>query len=361
MSGNFFGTLFKVASFGESHGLAIGGIVDGVPPLIPLNEADLQTYLDQRKPGQSTFTTQRTEDDKVLLLSGLFEGQTTGAPIGFMIENHNHNSQDYDELAKVFRPNHADWTYFKKYGIRDHRGGGRASARETAIRVTAGAIARKVLNHLSQQEIIIRGAVIKIGNFEINRKHWDWQEVNQNPFKCPDHNLVPKLETYFKQLMQEGDSIGAVIELEALGIPCGLGSPVYDKLSADLAKALMSINAVKGVEIGDGFQAAALKGSQNADEMRQDADGKTIFTTNHSGGILGGISTGESIIIRIAVKPTSSIAQKLQTIDLNGNNTEVITKGRHDPCIGIRAVAVAEAMMACVLADHFLRFKAMGL
>ncbi|MGD9639481.1 MAG: chorismate synthase [Alphaproteobacteria bacterium] len=358
MSGNFFGTLFKFGSFGESHGKAIGGIVDGVPPLIPLSEEDIQYFLDRRKPGQSAFTTPRNEEDKVILLSGIFEGKTTGTPIGFMIENQDQRSRDYGDIAELFRPGHADYTYFKKYGIRDYRGGGRSSARETAVRVVAGAIARKALNHICESEVIIRGAVTQIGKLEIERKNWDWEQVAKNPFNCPDAKMVSKFEKYLTKIAEEGSSVGAVIELEVLGIPCGLGAPVYDKLDADIAKAMMSINAVKAVEIGEGFGAASLEGTQNADEFALDENGKTYTTSNHAGGILGGISTGEPITVRIAVKPTSSIRKTLQTIDINGKQREISTKGRHDPCVGIRAVPVAEAMLACVLLDHYMRHKA---
>ena len=358
MAGNFFGTLFKFASFGESHGKAIGGVIDGVPPLISLCEDDIQVYLDKRKPGQSEFTTKRQEEDKIILLSGIFEGKTTGTPIGFIIENKDQKSKDYSDIAEVFRPGHADWTYFKKYGIRDYRGGGRSSARETAVRVVAGAVARKVLNHLTNSEVIIRGAVTQIGKLAVNRSNWDWSETLKNPFNCPDKQLVPKLEEYLQKLRDNGNSAGAIIELEAIGIPCGLGEPVYDKLDADIAKSLMNINAVKAVEIGNGFASGSLEGDENADEMTIDNNGNPVFKSNNAGGILGGISSGQPIIARFAIKPTSSIAKPLQTIDKNGNKKEISTKGRHDPCVGIRAVPVAEAMLACVLADHLMRYKA---
>ena len=354
MSGNRFGTLFQYQTFGESHGEAIGAVVDGVPPRIPLSEADIQTYLDQRKPGQNRFTTQRKEPDQVKILSGVFEGQTTGTPIGLLIENKDQKSKDYSDIKDKFRPGHADFTYHEKYGIRDYRGGGRSSARETAMRVAAGAIARKVLETQIQNDVQIRAAVVQIGTETIDRNAWNWDEVDQNPFFCPDAKAAKQWEAYLDGIRKAGSSAGALIELHVSGIPAGLGAPVYDKLDADLAKAMMSINATKAVEIGAGFDAVALSGQENADEMRA---GKS-FSSNNAGGILGGISSGQDIVLRVAFKPTSSILTPKQTIDKNGQETDIITKGRHDPCVGIRGVPVVEAMAACVLADHWLRHKA---
>ncbi len=336
MSGNRFGTLFQYQSFGESHGVAIGCVVDGVPPGIKLSEADIQVYLDKRKPGQSRHTTQRQESDTVKILSGVFDGKTTGTPIGLLIENEDQKSKDYSEIKDKYRPGHADFTYDKKYGFRDYRGGGRSSARETAMRVAAGAIARKVLETQLSPEVSISGEVVQIG-----------------PHKEPDC-----WESYLDEVRKKGSSIGAIVEVRAKNIPAGLGAPVYDKLDADLAKAMMSINAAKGVEIGNGFDAVALGGEENADEIRIGEDGAPYFLSNKAGGILGGISSGQDIVVRVAFKPTSSILIPTKTIDVNGNETELITKGRHDPCVGIRGVPVAEAMMACVLADHWLRHKA---
>lgn len=354
MSGNRFGTLFQYTTFGESHGPAIGCVVDGVPPRLPLAEEEIQHYLDLRKPGQNRFTTQRREADRVRILSGVFEGMTTGAPIGLLIENTDVKSKDYDDIRDKFRPGHADFTYQAKYGIRDWRGGGRSSARETALRVVAGAIARKIL-----PGVTIRAAVIRIGPHEVDRGRWDWAEVARNPFFAPDPCVVPVWEAFLDARRKAGSSAGAVVEVVAEGVPAGLGAPVYDKLDADLAKAMMSINAVKGVEIGDGFAAALASGEENADAMRTGPDGRTpSFESNHAGGILGGISTGQEIIVRMAFKPTSSILTPVRTIDVQGKETEISTKGRHDPCVGIRGAPVAEAMMACVLADHWLRHKA---
>ena len=358
MSGNRFGTLFQYHSWGESHGPAIGCVVDGVPPRIPLSEADIQHYLDRRKPGQSRFTTQRKEPDRVQILSGVFEGQTTGAPIGLIVHNEDVKSKDYSDIKDKFRPGHADYTYQAKYGIRDYRGGGRSSARETAMRVAAGAIARKILETQIGKQVLIRGAVVQIGPHAIDRKNWDWKQVDGNPFFSPDAEIVPRWEEFVDGRRKAGSSAGAVVEVVAEGIPAGLGAPVYDRLDADIAKALMSINAVKGVEIGDGFACVPLGGEENADEIRRGKDGKPVFLSNHAGGILGGISTGQEIVARIAVKPTSSILTPRRTIDIDGNDTEIVTKGRHDPCVGIRGTPVAEAMMACVLADHWLRHKA---
>ncbi len=336
----------------------IGCVVDGVPPRIPLTEADIQVYLDRRKPGQSRFTTQRQEPDQVEIVSGVFEGMTTGTPIGLLIRNVDAKSKDYSDIKDKFRPGHADFTYDAKYGIRDYRGGGRSSARETAMRVAAGAVARKLLAHALGSHVSIRGAVVKVGTMPINYDHWDWKEVDQNSFWCPDAAAVPRWEQYLDTQRKSGSSIGAVVEVVASGFPPGLGAPVYDKLDADIAKAMMSINAVKGVEIGAGFNAVEWGGETNADEIRIGADGKPHFTSNHAGGILGGISTGQDIVTRVAFKPTSSILQPVKTIDTDGNETEIVTKGRHDPCVGLRGTPVAEAMMACVLADHWLRHKA---
>ena len=353
MSGNRFGTLFQYQSFGESHGSAIGCVVDGVPPRISLSEEDIQVYLDRRKPGQSKFTTQRKEPDQVQILSGVFEGQTTGTPIGLLIENIDQKSKDYSEIKDKFRPGHADYTYQEKYGIRDYRGGGRSSARETAMRVAAGAIARKILSNAIGDNVSIRGAVVQVGPHKINRDNWDWDQVDQNPFWCPDKAAAKEWEAYLDQQRKNGSSAGAVVEVHASGIPAGLGAPVYDKLDADLAKAMMSINATKAVEIGAGFDAVEWGGEQNSDEIR--ADG---FQSNNAGGILGGISSGQDVVVRVAFKPTSSILMPVKTIDKDGAETDIVTKGRHDPCVGLRGTPVCEAMMACVLADHYLRHKA---
>lgn len=361
MSGNRFGTLFQYQTFGESHGPAIGCIVDGVPPRIDLTEADLQYYLDRRKPGQSRFTTQRQEPDQVKILSGVFEGQTTGTPIGLLIENVDQRSKDYGDIAAKYRPGHADLTYDAKYGIRDYRGGGRSSARETAMRVAAGAVARKILNHAFGDKVSIRGVVVQVGPHKINRANWDWAQVDQNPFWTPDAGSVPVFEQFLDEKRKAGSSAGAIVEIVASGIPAGLGAPVYDKLDADIAKAMMSINATKAVEIGAGFDSALLGGEENADEIRMGADGKPVFLSNNAGGILGGISSGQDIVVRVAFKPTSSILTPVQTIDKDGNETDIMTKGRHDPCVGLRGTPVCEAMMACVLADHWLRHKAQNL
>ncbi|HYD68213.1 chorismate synthase [Azospirillum sp.] len=354
MAGNSFGTLFRFTTWGESHGPAIGVVVDGCPSLLPLTEADIQPWLDKRKPGQSRFTTQRREPDEVKILSGVFEGKTTGTPIQLMIENTDQRSKDYSEIAAKFRPGHADYAYWQKYGIRDYRGGGRSSARETACRVAAGAVARQVLG----DRISIRGALVQVGPHRIDRANWDWAEVDNNPFFCPDAKAAETWTEYLDGIRKSGSSIGAVVEVVASGVPVGLGDPLYDKLDADLARALMTINAVKGVEIGDGFATAELTGEQNADEMRRGPDGEPEFLSNHAGGIVGGISSGQDIVVRFAVKPTSSILVPRRTIDVDGNDAEIVTKGRHDPCVGIRAVPVGEAMVACVLADHLLRTKA---
>ena len=353
MSDNSFGTLFRVTTWGESHGPAIGCIVDGVPPRIRLAEPDIQQWLDRRRPGTSRFVTQRREPDRVSILSGTFEGRTTGTPISLLIHNEDTRSKDYSDIRDKFRPGHADYTYWKKYGIRDHRGGGRPSARETAMRVAAGAIARKVLGG----RVKIRGAMVQMGADSIERGNWDWRQVEKNPFWCPDRDAAKRWEAYLDEVRKEGSSVGAVIEIVASGAPAGLGAPVYGKLDVDLAGAMMGINAVKGVEIGAGFGAAALRGEENADEMRM-RDGRVRFLGNNAGGVLGGISTGQDIVLRFAVKPTSSIAVPRRTVNVRGRNTTIATKGRHDPCVGIRAVPVGEAMMACVLADHLLRHKA---
>ncbi len=353
MSYNSFGRLFRFTSWGESHGEAIGCVIDGVPPGIELSEKDIQPYMDARKPAQSRFTTQRKEGDVVKILSGVFESMTTGTPISIIVYNEDQRSKDYGDIVDKFRPGHADYTYFMKYGIRDYRGGGRSSARETAMRVAAGAVARKILG----EEITIKAALVKIGNIEINRDNWDWNEVGNNPFCCPDSETSAKWEDYLDNIRKKGSSIGAVIEVVAEGVPVGLGEPVYGKLDTELAAAMMSINAVKGVEIGAGFHAAELPGEENADEMRMNGN-EVEFLSNKAGGILGGISSGQPIVVRFAVKPTSSILTEVKTIDKNGNETTIATKGRHDPCVGIRAVPVGEAMMACVLADHILRNKA---
>ncbi|WP_342628394.1 chorismate synthase [Nguyenibacter vanlangensis] len=353
MSHNSFGHLFRVTTWGESHGPAIGCVVDGCPPLLPLGEADIQPWLDRRRPGQSKFTTQRQEPDAVEILSGVFEGRTTGTPISLLIRNTDQRSRDYGDIAERYRPGHADVAYDLKYGIRDYRGGGRSSARETAMRVAAGAVARIVLG----EGVRIRGALTQIGPHRIDRARWDWDVVEGNPFFCPDAAMVPVWEDYLSTVRKAGSSAGAVIEIVAEGVPAGLGAPIYGKLDSDLAMALMSINAVKGVEIGDGFAAAALTGEENADPMRME-DGRLTFGANHAGGVLGGISTGQPVVARFAVKPTSSILTPVASVTRGGENVDVMTKGRHDPCVGIRAVPVGEAMMACVLADHALRHRA---
>ncbi|HJZ31035.1 MAG TPA: chorismate synthase [Hyphomicrobiaceae bacterium] len=358
MSHNTFGHLFRVTTWGESHGPAIGCVVDGCPPLIPLEAADIQGFLDRRKPGKTRFTTQRREPDKVRILSGIFADDggptvTTGTPICLLIDNVDQRSKDYGDIKHKFRPGHADFTYWAKYGIRDYRGGGRSSARETAARVAAGAIARKVI-----AGVTVRGALVKIGQHGIDRGRWSWDEVEQNPFFAPDAGIVETWTRYLDDIRKRGSSVGAVIEVVADGVPAGWGAPVYGKLDQDLAAAMMSINAVKAVEIGVGMAAAELSGEENADEIRIGNDGKPQFLSNNAGGILGGISTGQPIVCRFAVKPTSSILTPRRTIDRLGRDTEISTKGRHDPCVGIRAVPVAEAMMALVLADHCLRHRA---
>jgi chorismate synthase len=363
MSHNSFGHLFRVTTFGESHGPALGCVVDGCPPNIPLTEAHIQSELDRRRPGQSKFVSQRQEPDTVRIVSGVFQDDrtkeqvTTGTPIALLIENVDARSRDYSEIRDKFRPGHADYTYFAKYGVRDYRGGGRQSARETASRVAAGAIARKVLERF-YKTVTVRGALVQIGARRIDRANWSWDEIARNPFFCPDAKAVAPWTEYLESVRKKGSSIGAVIEVVAEGIPAGLGAPIYGKLDSDIASAMMSINAVKGVEIGDGMAAAELSGEENADEMRAGNEGRPRFLSNHAGGILGGISSGQPIVARFAVKPTSSILSPRKTIDLHGKETEISTKGRHDPCVGIRAVPVGEAMLACVLADHALRHRA---
>ena len=353
MSHNSFGHLFRFTSWGESHGPAIGCVVDGCPPRLALGEADIQPWLDRRRPGQSRFTTQRQEPDRVRILSGIHEGQTTGTPISMVIENIDQRSRDYGNIADRYRPGHADLAYELKYGIRDPRGGGRSSARETAVRVAAGGVARLVLG----TGMLLRGALVQIGPHAIDRSRWDWDEISRNPFFCPDAGTVPVWEEFLGAVRKRGSSTGAIIELRADGVPPGLGAPLYGKLDADLASALMGINAVKAVEIGDGFAAAAASGEANADPMHMQ-DGRIAFEANHAGGILGGISTGQPIIARFAVKPTSSIATPVASVTRSGESVAVSTHGRHDPCVGIRAVPVGEAMLACVLADHLLRHRA---
>jgi chorismate synthase len=357
MSHNIFGHLFRVMTWGESHGPAIGCVVDGCPPLLPLTEADIQGFMDKRKPGQSRFTTQRREPDEVRILSGVMVDEdgvqkTTGTPISLMVENTDQRSKDYSEIKDRFRPGHADYTYDAKYGIRDYRGGGRSSARETAMRVAAGAIARKVLSGVT-----IRGALVQVGPHKIDRSNWNWGEVDNNAFFCPDKAAAEFWADYLDGIRKSGSSVGAVIEVVAEGVPAGWGAPIYGKLDTEIAAALMSINAVKGVEIGNGFEAATLTGEENADEMRMGNDGKPFFLSNNAGGILGGISNGDPIVARFAVKPTSSILTERKSVTRQGEEVDVMTKGRHDPCVGIRAVPVGEAMIACVLADHFLRHR----
>jgi chorismate synthase len=358
MSFNTFGHLFRFTSFGESHGPAIGCVVDGAPPRIALTAADIQRELDRRRPGQSRFTTQRQEPDTVKIMSGVFTDEasgrevTTGTPIMLLIENVDQRSKDYSEIKDKYRPGHAGYTYDVKYGLHDYRGGGRASARETAARVAAGAIARKIVPGMT-----VRAALIQMGPHKIDRARWEWNEVGNNPFFCPDAKQAKFFEDYLDGVRKAGSSVGAVIEVVAEGVPTGLGAPVYAKLDGDLAGALMGINAVKGVEIGDGFATSAMGGEDNADEMRMGNDGRPVFLTNHAGGILGGISTGQPIVARFAVKPTSSILTPRKTVDRYGRDTDIVTKGRHDPCVGIRAVPIGEAMMACVLADHYLMHR----
>jgi chorismate synthase len=358
MSHNSFGHLFRVTTFGESHGAGIGCVVDGCPPMLALDAADIQADLDRRRPGSSRFTTQRREPDEARILSGVMLDEhsgrqvTTGAPIAIWIENVDQRSKDYSDIKEKYRPGHADYVYEAKYGIRDHRGGGRSSARETAARVAAGAIARKIIPMVS-----IRGALVRMGKLAIERDRWDWNEVARNPFFCPDAEAAGRFAHYLDAVRKAGSSVGAVLEIVAEGVPVGWGAPIYGKLDGELASALMSINAVKGVEIGDGFGAAELTGEENADEMRASNEGLPIFLSNHAGGVLGGISTGQPIVARFAVKPTSSILAPRRTVTRSGEETEIVTKGRHDPCVGIRATPVGEAMVACVLADAFLRHR----
>ena len=358
MSLNTFGKLFRFTSWGESHGAAIGCVIDGCPPRIPLFERDIQKYLNERKPGSSKFVTQRKEDDKVTILSGVFEGQTTGTPIMLIIWNKDQRSRDYSDIKNKFRPGHADLTYFLKYGIRDYRGGGRSSARETASRVAAGAVARKVINHILKKDILIQGAVTQVGRLAINPRNFNWKDVRKNSFFCPDKKIVKIWEEYLTATRKKGSSLGAKIIVNAKNVPAGLGEPVYGKLDTELAAAMMSINAVKGVEIGSGNDSIELTGEQNSDELRINKRKKIIFSSNNSGGILGGISSGQDIDVSITVKPTSSILKSQKTINDRFKNTTISTKGRHDPCVGLRAVPIAEAMMACVLADQIMRNKA---
>jgi len=350
LAGSTFGQVFRVTTAGESHGPALAAIVDGCPAGLPLSEADIQPDLDRRRPGQSRYTTQRREPDRVEILSGVFEGRTTGCPIALLIRNTDQRSKDYSEIRDKFRPGHADLTYYEKYGIRDYRGGGRASARETAMRVAAGAIAKKLL---AQSDIRIVGWVDQIGPVRASRERFDEAEIGRNPFFCPDVEAAREMAAFLDGLRKEGDSIGAGVTVEAHGMMPGLGEPVFDKLDADIAKAMMSIQAVKGVEIGDGFACITARGSEFGDAMRKDG-----FVTNHAGGVLGGISNGDALRVRLALKPTSSILKPRPTVDVHGNETEMVTKGRHDPCVGIRAVPIAEAMLALVLADHLLRHRA---
>lgn len=362
MSFNTIGQLFRVTTFGESHGPALGCVIDGCPPGIPLTEADIQVDLDRRKPGGSKFVTQRREPDAVRILSGVFQDErmelplTTGTPIALMIENTDQRSKDYGDIRDKFRPGHADYPYFVKYGLRDYRGGGRSSARETAARVAAGAVAKKVLASL-YPNFSVHGAMAQLGALKAGRENWDWAETANNPFFCPDASSVAAWEEYLEGIRKKGSSIGAVVEVVADGLPAGLGAPLYGKLDGDLASAFMGINAVKGVEIGEGFAAAELTGEENADEMRASNSGRPDFLSNHAGGILGGLSTGQPIVVRFAVKPTSSILTPRRTVDIRGGDTDIVTKGRHDPCVGIRAVPVGEAMMAIILADHALRHR----
>ncbi|WP_407493577.1 chorismate synthase [Pseudooceanicola sp. MF1-13] len=353
MSLNSFGHLFRIATWGESHGPALGATVDGCPPGVAVDEAMLQHWLDMRKPGQNRYTTQRQEPDQVEILSGVFEGKTTGTPVQLMIRNTDQRSKDYSEISEKFRPGHADITYWQKYGIRDYRGGGRSSARETAARVAAGGLARAALGHLAP-EVQIKGYMVQMGPHKIDRENFDWDQIDKNPFWVPDATAAKDWADYLDGLRKSGNSVGAVVEVVARGVPAGLGAPIYGKLDTDLAAAMMSINAVKGVEIGEGMGAAELTGEANADEIFMGNDGQPVYSSNHAGGILGGISTGQDVVVRFAVKPTSSILKPRQTITKSGQSTDIITKGRHDPCVGIRAVPVGEAMMACVILDHLL-------
>ena len=355
MSSNTSGKIFSFTTWGESHGKAIGCVVDGVPSQISLSEKDIQVYLDRRRPGQSKFTTQRQEKDRVEILSGVFDSLTTGHPISLIIHNEDQRSKDYSDIKDIFRPGHADFTYWAKYGIRDYRGGGRSSARETAMRVAAGSIARKVIKHKIKSKFKITGALVQIGNNKIDYENWNDDFILKNDFFCPDEKIIHKWEEIISKARKDGSSLGAIVELRCQGMPIGLGEPVYDKLDADLAKAIMSINAVKGVEIGNGFSSVTESGISNVDEMRIQ-NGKPRFLSNNNGGILGGISTGQDIVVRFCVKPTSSIISSKKTINTHLEETTISTKGRHDPCVGIRAVPVGEAMMATTLADHCLRY-----
>ena len=357
MGDNSFGRLFSFTSFGESHGPGIGCIIDGVPPRMPLSEELVQPYLDRRKPGQSRFVTQRREDDEVEILSGVFEGMTTGTPVAMLIRNKDQRSKDYGEIARQFRPGHADFTYQQKYGIRDYRGGGRSSARETAVRVAAGAVADLALRQALGSDYRIRGGVVQIGPHAIDRSRLDWNETSNNPFFCPDPVAAGEWESYLDGVRKDGSSAGAVLEIVADGIPAGLGQPIYGKLDSELAAAMMTINAVKGVEIGGGFALAATDGREAGDEMRAGPDGPE-FLDNNNGGVLGGISTGQQLVVRVAIKPTSSILTPRRSVDMDGAEVDVVTKGRHDPCVGIRGVPVAEAMMAVTLLDALMRHQA---
>ena len=357
MGDNSFGRLFSFTSFGESHGPGIGCIIDGVPPRMPLSEELVQPYLDRRKPGQSRFVTQRREDDEVEILSGVFEGMTTGTPVAMLIRNKDQRSKDYGEIARQFRPGHADFTYQQKYGIRDYRGGGRSSARETAVRVAAGAVADLALRQALGSDYRIRGGVVQIGPHAIDRSRLDWNETSNNPFFCPDPGAAGEWESYLDGVRKDGSSAGAVLEIVADGIPAGLGQPIYGKLDSELAAAMMTINAVKGVEIGGGFALAATDGREAGDEMRAGPDGPE-FLDNNNGGVLGGISTGQQLVVRVAIKPTSSILTPRRSVDMDGAEVDVVTKGRHDPCVGIRGVPVAEAMMAVTLLDVLMRHQA---
>ncbi len=354
MSYNSIGKILRLTTWGESHGNQIGAVLDGVPPNIKIDKNYIQTFLNKRKPGQSKYVTQRNESDNIDIVSGLFEGKTTGTPIGMVIKNTDQKSKDYGEIINKFRPAHADYTYWKKYKIRDYRGGGRSSARETAMRVAAGAIARLILG----ERITITGAVIQLGKMKINKKRWDTNFITKNDFFCPDPKVIEDWKKYLTKIRKEGSSCGAIIEIKIKGVPAGLGEPIYGKLDAELAAGLMSINAVKGIEIGAGFKSASMSGEQNSDEIEINENGNVEFLSNNSGGILGGISSGQDIICKIAVKPTSSIIKYQKTITVDGKNTNIRTKGRHDPCVGIRCVPVAEAMVALIIADHVLRDKA---
>lgn len=358
MGDNSFGHLFSFTSFGESHGPAIGCVVDGVPPRLNLTEADIQPYMDRRKPGQSRFVTQRREADEVQILSGVFEGMTTGTPVALLIQNTDQRSKDYGEIARQYRPGHADFTYDKKYGHRDYRGGGRSSARETAVRVAAGAIADLALKQILGPAYTVRGSVVQIGPHKIDQNKFDTDQIDQNPFFCGDADAAAKWEDYLDQVRKAGSSAGAVLEVVASGIPAGLGQPLYGKLDAELASAMMSINAAKGVEIGGGFALSAVDGAEAGDEMRKGEDGSPVFLSNHNGGVLGGISSGQDVVVRVAIKPTSSILTPRRSLNSDGREVDVVTKGRHDPCVGIRGVPVAEAMMAIVLLDQLMRHKA---